>query len=412
MSAFGRAVRRSYKIVLPLAVGVTIVVTAFAAHIAQSVDVTDSDYLDPASAAPLGGRTLAADLAARNVSIVTETTDTDAIAAAAASATPVTLFIPSLELMRPEIAATLKVMPSGTRIVIVAPGEYRLSDTELPITATRSRWAPRSTPPDCSLPDAVSAGRATADGVEYAPTTLSARVCYGGGLVQLEDLYAPTEIVIGASDPFRNDRIGEAGNATLAVDLLSHTSTVIWLNIHSERPPPPQGKASAPETSPQTDHASGGGDRKRLADLLPPWLWAGIGLLAVAGVALAFAAGRRLGGPIAEPLPVAARINETVEGRGRLYRRTRDRKAILGILRAAAIDRIRATSGLSPTAPLTDVVTAAADRHGIPVADAARILAGAAPTDDKELLAAVAELDAITETAPTGTAGITTEGVS
>ena len=47
--------------------------------------------------------------------------------------------------------------------------------------------------------------------------------------------------------------------------------------------------------------------------------------LIVAAVLAAAARARRLGAPVAEPLPVLVPATETVTGRGRLYQRSRDR---------------------------------------------------------------------------------------
>jgi hypothetical protein len=404
LTGLRRALGRSYKLVIPVLIGVVIVIATFAAHIAQSVDVTDHDYLNPGSAAPLGGRTLATALAADGVQVVRMTSDVDAFRAVSAAAVPVTLFIPSLEMMRPDVIAALRSAPAGTRIVIVAPGEIRLIEGELPFVALGSRWAPRRASPRCNLPDAVRAGRATVDGVEYAGEIPPAYVCYGGGLMEIDEA-GLAETVVGASDPFRNDRIGEGGNQALAVGLLSHTSSVIWLDIHAVRP----GAKPAADDGPPPDM-----ETKPLADLLPSWVWAGIGLLLLAGVMLALASGRRLGGPVTEPLPVAARINETIEGRGRLYRRARDRRSVLKILQAAAIERIRVVAGLPSGAAAADIVAATSAYLEIPAADINRILYGPAPENDEDLLYAVASLDAITEFAtpppPSEPAGFGADG--
>jgi len=386
---FRQWIRRTHKILIPLVLAFVIVVVTFVAHGVQSVNVTNSDYLNPDSSAPLGGLTLATKLRAKGIQVDRQITMSDAIHAAQATDTPVTLFLPSLELTDPYYASGLEDLPEGTRVVIVAPGRRGLFNSDLPVAAASVRWAPRTVDPDCDLPAAQAAGRATVDGVEYAPIGPQATICYGGGLVDLHGSPDVDITVVGASDPFRNDRIGEAGNATLATGLLAVNPTVIWLDVHDYP------KVVKPTLPPASKGSSGGGST--LADLFPPWLWAGIGMLALAGLAFAFAAARRLGPPVSEPLPVAARINETIEGRGRLYGRTKDRTAALAILQVAAIERVRIAGGLPPGATQTNIIAAVATYLNIGTDEVAHILYGAAPTDDNELMYAVACLDAITD---------------
>lgn len=418
----GRAVRaglairrwfgRAYKIIIPVFVGVLILLVTFVAHAVQSVDVKDPNYLNPTSSAPLGSGTLADALTDKGIVIDRETSDVAAFGAVQQPGPPATLFVPALELIRPSLAAALRALPRGTRIVLVAPGAAALSVTEAPVNVVNVRWAPVTTGPGCGMNEARQAGAAAADGVEYFSTAATVS-CYDGGLIDIPDRFAGVdEVVIGASDPFRNDRIHEAGNETLAVALLSTRGRVVWLDTHTN-PPLPAG--------PQSFDGDGGGDDppppsialKPLSDLLPPWVWAGIGLLLLAGLTLSLAAGRRLGGPVAEPLPVSARITETVEGRGRLYRRTADRRAVLGILQAAAIERIRLAVGLSADATAADIVAATSAYLAIPEHEVDRILYRAEPDNDDELMFAVASLDAITEFAdPHAVSGAVNEGES
>jgi len=386
---FRRWVRRTHKILIPLILAFVIVVITFVAHGVQSVNVTNSEYLNPDSSAPLGGLTLATKLRAKGINVDRQITMSDAIQAAQDERGPVTLFLPSLELTDPYYANSLEDLPHGTRIVVVAPGERGIFNSDLPVDATSVRWAPRTVDPGCDLPAAQAAGRAAVDGVEYMPDGSQATICYGGGLVDLQDNPDVDITIVGASDPFRNDRIGEAGNATLAVGLLDVNPNVIWLDTHDYP------KVVQPTLPPASKGSSGGGST--LADLFPPWLWAGIGMLALAGLAFAFAAARRLGPPVSEPLPVAARINETIEGRGRLYGRTKDRSAALKILQAAAIERVRIAGGLPPGAAPNDIIAAVATYLNIGADEVAHILYGAAPADDNELMYAVACLDAITD---------------
>src|SRR5205807_3917811 len=100
--------------------------------------------------------------------------------------------------------------------------------------------------------------------------------------------------------------------------------------------------------------------------LLPPWAWAALGLLGLAAFGYALARARRLGPPVSEPLPVAVRAAETVEGRGRLYRQAKARDVALNTLRGSALTRLVAALGLPPDADRPTLVAAVVARTGQP----------------------------------------------
>jgi hypothetical protein len=124
----------------------------------------------------------------------------------------------------------------------------------------------------------------------------------------------------------------------------------------------------------------------------------------VAAVLAALAAGRRLGPPVEEPLPVRPRAGETALGRGRLYRRARARRAALDAIRGTALDRLRTGLQVAPEAGPDALVTAVAQRTGQPPAAVSAVLEPATPDNDSQLVAAVAALDALVDRAlPAGT---------
>ncbi len=450
ITRFRRAFRtwfgRTYKVVIPLGIAVLLLLVTFIVHAIESVDVKNPDYLNPTSSASIGSLTLANALAAKGITVDRVTNDFDAFTQAQSTTSPVTLFIPSLELMRQQFTHALQGLPSGTRVVIVAPQQSTLNGTFAPMSVVGTHWTAISVQPACTMPEAVAAGAAAADGIEYRPI-LATYTCYHGGLVDVDDpIDGVDEIVIGTSDPFRNDRINEGGNEALAVGLLSAHNRVIWLDTHTNPPLPPPDPTFTYGSNPgdsgvpngdggnsggtTSDGGNGGNDNgtnsdggnsgndgsssdnqpKPLSDLLPPWVWAGIGLLVLAGIALALAAGRRMGSPINEPLPVAARVNETIEGRGRLYRRTRNRRAVLRVLQGAAIERIRVATGLASTATPAEIVAVTSAYLDLPADEVDRILYGADAKDDNELMFAVASLDAITAFAGGGDPGTSAVG--
>jgi hypothetical protein len=132
--------------------------------------------------------------------------------------------------------------------------------------------------------------------------------------------------------------------------------------------------------------------------LLPPWAWAGLGLLGLAALAFALARARRLGPPVSEPLPVAVRAAETVEGRGRLYRRAKARESALQALRNTALRRLGSALDLAPDAPRSAVTEAVAARTGWAPDQVDAILYGAQPGDDEQLVRLAADLDHLLHT--------------
>ncbi|HEY1487555.1 MAG TPA: DUF4350 domain-containing protein [Micromonosporaceae bacterium] len=430
MSAIRRFLRSWYRLVVPVLAGILLLIGTFVAHEVQAINVGNPAYLNPDSSASIGGARLAADLQAHGITVQRATSTAQAVQLAAEY--PVaTVFVPAPALVDPDLAAWSGTR-AGSRIVVVAPDSGALAETYWPVRERRSRWSPATADADCGVPAAVAAGPAEADGVEYAA---GGSTCYRGGLVDVT-AFGNEVTVVGASDPFRNDRIGEVGNEKLAVGLLSGRPRVVWLDIHTLEKPPavrvPGGVSGtypsvSPGASPATivlpgngsgsgsdrgdgsgtgtgDPSSGGNSSSGAKSdpfrhILPGWIWAAIGLLVLAGIAAALAAGRRMGPPVSEPMAVSARPGETVEGRGRLYRRTGDRTAVLRILQAAAIERVRTVAHLPADASRDEIITATATYVNVSADEIEEILYGEAASGDSELLHAVACLDIVVEAA-------------
>jgi hypothetical protein len=124
--------------------------------------------------------------------------------------------------------------------------------------------------------------------------------------------------------------------------------------------------------------------------VFPPAFWATVLVLILALIALAAASARRLGTPVAEPLPTRVRAAETVRGLGGLYRRARARDASLGTLQAAAVRRLAIHFGLPPDSGVDDVAGHVAAVIGQTVHEVRALLGGGVEDTDEDLAAKAA----------------------
>ena len=132
--------------------------------------------------------------------------------------------------------------------------------------------------------------------------------------------------------------------------------------------------------------------QKTLPDLMPAsWKYGALQLV-LAAVVIALWRARRLGPVVSEPLPVVVRAAETVEGRARLYRRSRASDHAASVLRHAARDRLNPLLGLPVGA---DPAAEIARRTGRPEVDVRELLYGHGPVDDRGLVDLIDELDAL-----------------
>jgi hypothetical protein len=387
--------RRWPRLVVPVAVVALFWALALAAHSHQQPDLRDPGTLSPTGTGPHGSSQLADRLRQQGVTVI-PVTSTDA-ALATASRLDATIFVPTPELAGWWLLDGLRqAQGRDHRVVLVRPGARARDVAD--IVLTRSRWATRTVAPRCDLPEAVAAGAAAVYRDVYAGGE-----CYGGSLIE-HHLHGVDIVAVGATDPFRNDRIDEAGNATLATGLLSRHGRVIWLDVHSRaefRPPTSLPDINLPDYErPEQDRTNTGDP---LLDSFPEQLWVGLVLLMGAGVLFAVARARRLGPPVPEPLPVLVPAAEAVLGRGRLYRRIRARGSSLAALRAAAIARLaRALDPLTPSperglaapGPARDAFVAGlADRAGVAQAVVTAVLFGPEPESDDELVQSAIDVD-------------------
>jgi hypothetical protein len=410
---------RWLRLAIPLAVAVLILSYTAIAHAIQTPDITDKNFLNPDSPAATGGADLAGRLHAGGIEVDRVTSTVDALREAFAGDT--TLFIPEPSFANRSYLAVLDELPATSEVVMVAPNAATLRAALIQVGASQDRWATGRAEPGCAQPDAVRAGTAGIVLTRYWKVDRQTDRCYDGALIGM-GLGRSNLTLAGASDPFRNDRIGELHNAALAVGLLSHRPRVVWLDLHRPEPPPalppeasqvdPNGTGNPPTTPYPSRNGGGGGGGGNggsgnnsgqngstapnpLWSAFPLWMWLVLILLLLIGLVLAFAFGRRLGPPVTEPLPVVVRAAETTEGRGRLYRRAKARGPALDALRVAARHRLLPALGLEPDTPRGRLVDEVAARSGYHRNRVDSILYGYQPDNDESLVYAANELDAL-----------------
>ncbi|MEU7930889.1 DUF4350 domain-containing protein [Micromonospora echinofusca] len=430
--------RRRHRLLIPLGLAALLLTTTLVTHAVDQPDPGDRGFLSPVATGDDGGSRLADALRERGVTVQRETETLPALLAARSGAT--TLFVPAPALLHPDTVGALDPLPSTTRLVLVDPPRRVLEAVGLPVEPAGRRWAAQAVGPDarglpCPLPELRQLGRAAVGLQRYAATpdaSASVRFCFADGLALLPRVPDGT-VVVGASDPFRNDRIDEWDNRAFATALLGGPGRVVWLDLDSPEPPPVFGNGSTgrPAWSPTPGGSTGNdgpgrgtgtgdpadpggepddGDSEGRDDswadrpdppnplwsAFPGWLWALLAQLAVAALLAALWRARRLGPPAPEPLPVTVRSAETVLGRARLYEKAGARDAAARTLRAAALDRLTPRLHLPPTAPPADVAAAVAARTGDDPRWTDEVLHGGEPETDGELVDLARALDRLT----------------
>lgn len=312
--------------------------------------------LDPRSPAKDGSKALAQVLRGYGVAVGRTTRLADAGRAGPAAAVVV---------VEPDAYTPAQLAPvvsGAARVVLLAPSRRALGvDPELEVGVDVGGGR-RS--PGCSLPGARAAGRVDfGGGARTYRGPSGGTSCYGGALY-LHDRLA----VLGSADVLRNDALPRRGVAALDVNVLTADRTldrVVWL-------------------LPGSDGAGTGGPT--VWDLFPAgahraFLWA-----LLAGLVGVLWAARRLGPPVAEPLPVVVRAAEVVEGHGRLYRRSGARARAAAALRSGTAARLGRHVGLPRGATPAELVAIVAPATGRDPAQVLHQLAGPPPSTDEQLL--------------------------
>ncbi|HUQ58185.1 DUF4350 domain-containing protein [Lentzea sp.] len=319
----------------PLLIGVIILFAAVVITLLRGSG--EGGSLDPRSYRPEGSHAVARLLEQNGVRV--ELTDN------ASSVEGATLFVTQPNLIDPERLAGLTRRAAATVLLAPAGGVGQVE--------------PETRQPGCPL--ASKAGAATTGGFVYE----GEQRCYDSTLVR-----TGTITVIGYGGIFTNRDLDTEGNAALALSLLGQHDRLVWY------------VPSAADRSQQ----------KSLTDLMPAGWKFGALQLGIAAVLVALWRARRLGRVVPEPLPVVVRAAETVEGRARLYRRSRASAHAASVLRQAVRDRLTPLLGLPAGEDPSDEI---ARRTSRPAGEIRTVLYSEEPVDDRGLVALASELDAL-----------------
>lgn len=322
--------------------------------------------LHPEDVSPTGSRALARILAAQGVRIELVETTADAVRSIRGDGTATLLVTRPGQLRQSQLDALARARPA--ELVLVAAAAQPVSQLA-PSVRVSGRIGVEERAPDCQL--AAAAGTADLGGITYV-TSDPAYHCYDNTLVRVAS--GPHAVtLLGDGAVLDNRHLDEDGNAALALSLLGRHERLIWY-------------------VPSLGDGVPADEQRSLTELLPAGWKYGAAQLAVAVVLLALWRARRLGTVVVEPLPVAVRGAETVEGLARLYRRAGARDRAAAALREAARSRISALLG-DPGGGLAEAV---ASRTGREIDEVARLLDGAqGPVDDTALVRLADELDAV-----------------
>jgi hypothetical protein len=341
-----------------------LLVGAAGAAIASSSEWFEKGLLDPESAGPVGARALAQVLRENGVPVdVVRTRD----AARDAVDADTTLVLPSTAVLSD--GAVRDITSRAGDVVLVDPAGR---DIRLLFDGAETGGFGPSEPvaAECAQPDAERAGSivvGTLFTVGGGESTVGCFPVDGGfGLLAADHSATSRTVAVDARELFTNEHLADGAHASLAVGLLGRHPRVVWF---------------MPSTADGDAGAAAG-----LGELTPPWVTPAVLLLLCAGIIAALWRGRRFGPLVAENLPVMVRAAETMEGRARLYARSRDAVHALDALRLGTLDRLARLLALGPSASAGEIADAAAERIGAPRDVVRGILIDVVPSTEGQLV--------------------------
>jgi hypothetical protein len=268
---------------------------------------------------------------------------------------------------------------SAGATVLVAPGPALLRALRLPVRAVSQQYAHHA---DAACTDPLLGGLAVDPGwaLDYRVTTSAdgAVSCFPSGrrtatVARVEG--PPRTYVVGADGMLSNRRITRADNAAAALRLLGQRGRLVWY-VPDVRDVPV-------------------GDAGSVSAQLPRGLVPALWLVVASVLATMLWRGRRLGRLVVEPLPVRVRAVESTQGRGRLYRKVRDREHAAEALRAATARRLAAHLRLPPRTNPEELSRAVAATTGADPRRVDDVLTARRVSDDAALTRLAADLAAL-----------------
>src|SRR3954452_7695487 len=186
--------------------------------------------LDPKGVDPNGSRALAQLLGSHGVTVIRA----EGVAAATGSAGEGdTLLVVAPDLLDERLAGELR--STGADLVLLGARNRDILAALLPGARVTGSQPVQARGPDCELPAARLAGRATAGGATYVVSAGTGTVvsCYADGdgdssVVQARETDGRLIPLLGTGSALRNDRLAEQGNASLTMNLLGAHEHLVW----------------------------------------------------------------------------------------------------------------------------------------------------------------------------------------
>lgn len=363
--------RRRGAIAWAVIVGTLIAVGLVGAALSSAGQWAQKDALDPEGAGPRGTLALVSILREQGID-VTVARDRSA-AGRALAARPSTLVMPDAAMLSDD---ALEDLADAALDVVVIDPRSRTARVFFPGATAAGVGGPATVGPSCELSEAARAGSIVPGALFSAGNAGAA--CYpdGDGFALLtrdndgggDGGESSRTALIDGTRLFTNEHLADDGNAALAVSLMGRHPALVWYV-------PALGDSDIANANPS------------LGEQTPPWVTPAILMLVAAALAAALWRGRRFGPLVAEDLPVTVRASETMEGRGRLYARSRDTVHAADALRIGALTRLARRLGLGKGASAPEIADAAAQRIGVPTSTAHEILIDSLPRTDAELVA-------------------------
>ncbi len=265
------------------------------------------------------------------------------------------------------------------QVVLAGPSPTLIRAFALPVAAAPA-LVDRRAKSGCDDPLVGDLTLAVGPSTGYRSTGVNVSECFRGrghepgSLIVRVDRSTPV-YAIGGTDLFTNEQVDRGDNAAAALRLLGAHSRLLWYVPDSQ------------------DIAVG--DAGSFSAQLPRGLFPSLWLLAAATIATMLWRGRRLGPLVVEPLPVVVKAVESTQGRGRLYRRVRDRSHAATVLRTATLRRLVTRLRLPGDSDPWHVAVAVARSTGGDPRSVHDVLVDRPVADDPGLIRLAADLTAL-----------------